>query len=99
MGIFKRKVVYSGSMYVDPALARRWEEASVISGQPLHIPGGVDPTVYMKDQVKQNSEQAAAFRERISVELYEMKKNKERPDTKEAEKRARKWMKSKFKWK
>jgi hypothetical protein len=99
MGIFSRKVVYSGSMNVDPALVRQWEEAAAISGRPLHIPGGASPTSYVKDQVKQWDKEAQAFRERISVEYAEMKKNKEKPDKKVAEKRAREWAKAKFKWK
>lgn len=99
MAWFSRKVVYSGSMHVDPALVRQWEEAAAITGQPLHIPGGANPTTYMKDRVKQNSEEAKIFRQQISREYDEMKKNGEKQDKKKAEKRAREFMKRKFKWK
>jgi len=99
MGMFKRKVVYSGDMSVDPAMVRRWEEAAAISGKPLHIPGGVDPTVYVKDQEQQGRKEAAEFRKRISKEYAEMQKGGEKPDKKVAESRAREFMKKKFKWK
>jgi len=99
MGFLKRKVVYSGDMSVDPALIRQWEEAAAISGKPLHIPGGVNPTVYVKDQEKQGRQEAKAFRERVSREYDDMKRGGEKPDKKVAEKRAREFMKKRFGWK
>jgi hypothetical protein len=99
MSIFSRKVVYSGTMSVDPAEVRRWEEAAAISGKTLHIPGGANPTSYLKDQVAQGNREAAEFRKQISRELDEMRAAGGKPNKKEAEKRARKWMASKFGWK
>lgn len=99
MGIFSRKVVYSGSMSVDPRVVRQWEDYAQISGQTVHIPGGANPTSYLKDQVAQGNKEAAEFRKRISQERDEMRAAGEKPNDKEAEKRARKWMKSKFGWK
>lgn len=96
---FSRKVVYSGSMDVDPAVVRQWEEYAQISGQTAHIPGGAAPTSYLKDQVREGNKQAAEFRKQISKEYDEMKKKGEKPDKKVAEGRARAYMKKKFKWK
>jgi hypothetical protein len=99
MGLFSRKVIYSGSMSVDPAMVRQWEEYAQISGKSLHIPGGAEPNSYLKDQVAKTNAEAKAFRERKSRELDDMRKKKEKPDEKLAEKRALAYMKKHFKWK
>lgn len=107
MGFLSRKTVYSGSMHVDPALVRQWEEYAQISGKPVHIPGGADPTSYVKDQEKQGREEAKQFRLRISQELEGLQKahkakmdaKQQKEAKKEAEKRARQYMKRKFGWK
>ncbi len=86
----------------DRALIEQYRVFAQMRGEPIAIPGGSadDMSHYLRNQVKQGNKEAAEFRKRISEEYEAMKKDKkQKPDQKEAERRAREHMKKKFKWK